>query len=208
MSLAFVVVGAIAQAGAWWLVAFRGVDLWRVTVPVLSAAGVGALVVGPPPWSPDADAALAAAVGAAAGAGLYAATRAFVLAVRSWPAFARHARDLYARQGGRPVGVALVLAVALGAPGEELFWRGLVQQDLAGDAGWPAALAAVSAWLGYVAVNLPSANLAVAAGAVVGGAVWAGLGWWSGGVLAPLVSHAVWTALMISRPVIRVEAAA
>ena len=34
-------------------------------------------------------------------------------------------------------------------------------------------------------------------------AVWTGLGWWSGGPLAPLVSHLTWTALMISFPVIR-----
>jgi membrane protease YdiL (CAAX protease family) len=172
MSAVVVLVGAIAQAGAWWLVASRGIELWRVTVPVLVAAGVAALVAGPPPLSPEVDPVLAASVGLAAGAGLYAATRAFVHAIRSWPAFAHHARDLYARQGSRSLGVALALAVVLGVPGEELFWRGLVQQDLAGDAGWPAALAALSAWLGYAAVNLPSANLAVVAGATVGGAVW------------------------------------
>jgi membrane protease YdiL (CAAX protease family) len=40
----------------------------------------------------------------------------------------------------------------------------------------------------------------IVAGAVVGGAVWAGLWWWSGGMLAPLVSHILWTGAMLVRP--------
>jgi membrane protease YdiL (CAAX protease family) len=87
-------------------------------------------------------------------------------------------------------------------PGEELFWRGLFQPELAEALDAPA-LAALVAWAAYVAANLPSRNLAIVAGAVVGGAVWSGLGWWSGGPLAPLVSHVAWTALMISYPVVR-----
>ena len=59
-----------------------------------------------------------------------------------------------------------------------------------------------------MAANLPSANLAIVAGAVVGGGLWGALGWWSGGVLAPLASHAAWTALMIGFPVVRSEAVA
>jgi membrane protease YdiL (CAAX protease family) len=90
----------------------------------------------------------------------------------------------------------------LSVPGEELFWRGLVQPELAEAVDAPA-LGALIAWAAYVAANLPSRNLAIVAGAVVGGAVWSGLGWWSGGPLAPLVSHLAWTALMISFPVVR-----
>ena len=38
------------------------------------------------------------------------------------------------------------------------------------------------------------------AGAVVAGAVWGGLAVWTHGVLASLVSHVVWTALMVAIP--------
>ena len=38
------------------------------------------------------------------------------------------------------------------------------------------------------------------AGAIVGGALWGGLAWWSGGVLASLGSHILWTGLMLLLP--------
>ena len=60
-----------------------------------------------------------------------------------------------------------------------------------------AGAAAVVAWAGYVVANLPSRSLPIVAGAVVGGALWAALAWWSGGVLAPLASHILWTGLML-----------
>lgn len=196
------VVGAAAQAGAWWFVSFREMDVWRVTIPVLAATGGAALAVGPPPWSPDVDPALAAAIGVGTGAGLYAATRAFVLIARPWRTFRRHAETMYEHRGGRPLGWALALSVVVGVPGEELFWRGLVQQDVAGGSAITAALVT---WLGYVVVNVPSVNLAAVAAAVAGGAMWGWLGWWTGGVLAPLLSHAAWTAMMISFPAGRAE---
>ena len=64
-------------------------------------------------------------------------------------------------------------------------------------------LAAVLAWVAFVLANLPSANLAIAAGAVVGGAVWVALAWWTGGVLASLACHIVWTGMMVAFPVLR-----
>jgi membrane protease YdiL (CAAX protease family) len=38
---------------------------------------------------------------------------------------------------------------------------------------------------------------------VVGGAVWVGLAWWTGGVLASLACHIVWTGMMVAFPVLR-----
>jgi membrane protease YdiL (CAAX protease family) len=49
-------------------------------------------------------------------------------------------------------------------------------------------------------VNAASGSLPLVAGAVVGGAVWGGLAGWSGGIVASLASHGVWTALMLARP--------
>jgi membrane protease YdiL (CAAX protease family) len=196
------VLGFAAQAAAWWLLVSRLRDVWRVMTPVLATMGLAALLVHRPAWTPRVDAAVAVGVGIASGLALYAGTRVFVAVVRPWETFRRHSGAMYAQQEGLPLATALALSLVLSVPGEELFWRGLVQPELA-DALDASALGALIAWAAYVAANLPSRNLAIVAGAVVGGAVWSGLGWWSGGPFAPLVSHLTWTALMISFPVVR-----
>ncbi len=197
-------IGGLALEGAaWWVVAFRRGDVWRATVPALVAIGLAALVAGPPAWSPAVHPAVAVGGGAAAGVALYLATRAFVAVVAPWESFHRHSLAMYLRQGERSLAHALVLSVVLSVPGEEMFWRGFFQRQLLDAFGGRAALAALVTWAAFVAANLPSANLAIVAGAVVGGAAWTGLGWWCGGALAPLASHAVWTALMLSFPVVR-----
>ena len=83
-------------------------------------------------------------------------------------------------------------------PAEELFWRGLFQGRLA--QATTAAAAAAIAWLGYIVANVASHSLPIVAGAIVGGAVWGVLAWWSGGVLASLASHILWTGLMLLLP--------
>jgi membrane protease YdiL (CAAX protease family) len=201
MEVAIVVGGIALEATAWWVVAFRRGDVWRVTVPALTVLGVVALLAGPP-WSPEVDPSLAALVGAATGVVLYLATRVFVVVVRPWRTFQRHSVSMYRRQGSRSLASALLLSVALSVPGEELFWRGLVQPEIASALDGRAGLAAVLGWAAFVVANLPSANLAIVAGAIVGGAVWSALGWWCGGALAPLASHVVWTALMLVFPVV------
>jgi len=137
-----------------------------------------------------------------AGVGLYLATRLFVAAVRPWRTFQRHSVQTYARQAGLPLAAAIVLAAAVMAPGEELFWRGLFQAKLSVVLDGRTAGAGVT-WLAFAVANLPSRNLAIVAGAVVGGAVWSTLAWWTGGVLASMVCHSVWTALMLGFPVVR-----
>ena len=196
------VLGFAAQATAWWFVARRRRNVWRVMTPTLAAMGLVALAVHRPVWAPRVDTVAAAGVGIAAGLVLYGATRVFVGVVRPWATFRRHSVAMYAQQEGVPPAATLALSLVLSVPGEELFWRGLFQPELAEALDAPA-LGALIAWAAYVAANLPSRNLAIVAGAVVGGAVWSGLGWWSGGPLAPLVSHVAWTALMISFPVLR-----
>ena len=52
----------------------------------------------------------------------------------------------------------------------------------------------------FVGVNVASGNLAIIAASVVGGALWTALAFWSGGVLASLLCHGVWTILMTAFP--------
>jgi len=198
-----IVLGVVAEATAWWFVSSRRADVWRVVTPVLVAMGVAAFVFGPPAWSPDVEPAVAALVGVGAGLGFYAATRVFVAVVRSWGPFQRHSAELYTQQADLSLVAALALSAGVTVTAEEVFWRGFAQPELARTFDpW---VAAVVVWVAFVAANAPSRNLAVLASAVVGGALWGALGWWSGGAVAPLACHVVWTALMLSFPVVSRE---
>jgi len=202
MALVVLIGGAVAEAIAWWAVSWKGVSIWVAMGVVLPILGVAALLVRTPGLSPDVSPAVAAGAGLVAGLVLYLATRGFVATAGSWRTFRRHAVELYAKQSRIPLAAALLLAAVILAPGEELFWRGLFRARLV------AALdarttGAVVAWLASVAANIPSRNLAIVAGAVVGGAVWTALAWWTGGVLASVLCHSAWTALMLAFPVVR-----
>lgn len=196
--------GLAVEATAWWLVVFRRWNVWLVMTPVLVGMGIAAVAVGPPAMSPEVAPATGLLVGLLSGVTLYLATRGFVAVVRGWGAFQRQSAAMYLRRERLPLAAALVLSVALMVPGEELFWRGLFQVELGEALGGRTALAAVLSWGAFVLANLPSANLAIVAGALVGGAVWAALGWWTGGALAPLACHAIWTAMMLRFPVVPV----
>jgi membrane protease YdiL (CAAX protease family) len=201
MEAAVMVAGLLAEMVAWTLVA-RGRNIWTTMPPVLGVMGLTAVLLGPPAWSPDVSAGASLVLGLAAGLALYVATREAFQIIGRWGLFRRQSLEMYRKQGGLSLGVALLLSIAISVPGEELFWRGLFQGELTqalDGSGW----APVLAWLAFVIANLPSANLAIAAGAVVGGGVWVALAWWSGGVLAPLACHVLWTGLMIAVPVVR-----
>jgi membrane protease YdiL (CAAX protease family) len=203
---AFVMIaGFVAEVVAWSLVA-RGRNVWTTMTPVLATMGVVALVVGPVAWSPEVAPGLSLVVGLGLGVLLYGATRVAMVIMSRWDTFRRHSLEMYRKQGGLSLAIALLLSIALSVPGEELFWRGLVQGQLSSSLEDQAALAAVIAWVAFVLANLPSANLAIAAGAVVGGAAWVALAWWTGGVLASLACHIVWTGMMVAFPVLRVPA--
>jgi len=196
------VAGLAAEIVAWSLVA-RGRNVWTTMPPVLGAMGVAALIVGPPAWSEDLPAAASLIAGLGLGVLLYAGTRVGMLVLDRWPAFRRHSVEMYGRQGSLSLAPALLLSIVVSVPGEELFWRGLFQGELGAAFDGRASLAAAVTWAAFLLANLASRNLAIAAGAVVGGAAWGALAWWSGGVLAPLACHIVWTGLMIASPVVR-----
>lgn len=192
------VAGASAELVGWWLVSTRRRDVWTLMPVVLGAMGLAAAASRPPVAAADTAAATAVAVGVASGLVLYVGTRGFVWLASRWTPFRRDVVQKYGEAAEVSLARSLVLSLALMVPAEELFWRGLFQGRLA-DA-MAASVAAVVAWLGYVAVNAASRSLPIVAGAVVGGAVWTALAWWSGGVLASLGSHILWTGLMLALP--------
>ncbi len=198
MQVAVIVAGVLAEVVAWWLVSTGRRRVWRLMPVVLGAMGIAAAIARPPVAAADTSIPVALGVGLAAGLVLYLGTRGFVWVASHWAHFRRDVVQKYGEAGEVSLAISLVLSLAVMVPSEELFWRGLFQGRLESSMGGGAA--AVVAWLGYVGANLASRNLPIVAGAIVGGAVWAGLAWWSGGVLASLGSHILWTGLMLALP--------
>ena len=192
------VVGALAEIVGWWLVSTGRRRVWRLMPVVLGAMGVAAIVVWPPVAAADTTSTTAFIAGVTAGLALYLGTRVFVWLASRWAPFRRDVLQKYGEAGEVTLARSLGLSLVVMVPAEELFWRGLFQGRLA--TAVTAAAAAAIAWLAYVIANAASRSLPIVAGAIVGGAVWAGLAWWSGGVLASLVSHILWTGLMLALP--------
>jgi membrane protease YdiL (CAAX protease family) len=189
--------GAVGVLVAWRLVAAGRATVWTAMASVLGVAGALSLATGRISLSQEMAAGWSALAGVGSGVLLYAGTATFVLAVRRWSVFERHVAEIYDQRRGLALRVALALA-ALTAVGEELFWRGLFQGELA-EASGPLA-GTLLTWMAYVAANAVSGSLPIAAGAVVGGAAWGALAWWTGGVLASVACHLSWTALMLVLP--------
>jgi membrane protease YdiL (CAAX protease family) len=195
----------VAQVVAWRVVARGRLSVWTTVAPLFGVAGVLSVVANGVDWSPRVSAAVASGAGLGAGLALYAGTRIFVALVAGWPAFARHTADLYDQRAGLSLGAALAIVALVVAPGEELFWRGLFQSQAVEATSRLGG--ALLAWAAYVVANAASGRLPIIAGAVVGGAAWGALAWWTGGVLAPIACHAVWTGLMVALPPRAAEAA-
>jgi membrane protease YdiL (CAAX protease family) len=198
VALAVMVVGTLAEMAGWWRVASGRADVWRLMPVVLGMMGVAAVIVARPVAATAVSPAVALGVGLASGLVLFLATRAFVWAAAHWSKFRRDVVEKYQEAATVTLGTSMALSLLVMVPAEELFWRGLFQGHLTG--AWAAAAAAGAAWLAYVVANLPSRSLPIVAGAIVGGALWTGLAWWSGGVLASLGSHILWTGAMLALP--------
>ena len=112
------------------------------------------------------------------------------LARRIMPAGGREIGDVYAlrRVAPRPA-IATALALVIG-PGEELFWRGLVQRNLqrrwGRRRGWLLTSGA------YGAIHLVSQNLTLTGAATTAGLFWGGLYAWRPRLAPLVISHAAW----------------
>ena len=198
MIFTLMAVGAAGVVLVWRLVAAKGVSVWAGQGILFGAAGLAALANGQVNLSPGIGWIWALLSGLASGVALYLVTVEFVMVVRRWPPFERHVDQIYDQRRGLSLPAALVLAAAVVAPGEELFWRGLFQGRLAGATGW--LVAALVTWAIYVVTNAASGSLPILAAAVVSGAVWGALALWTHGVLASLACHSLWTSLMVAAP--------
>ena len=190
--------GALAEAIGWRLVATGRAMVWRLMPVIFLVMGIAAVVVRRPVAATKVGNGTALAVGLASGLLLYLGTRVFVVIADRWEPFRRHVVEKYQEAAEVPLKEALALSLLIMVPAEELFWRGLFQARL--DQSLTAVAAGAWTWLAYIGVNLSSGSLPIIAGAVVGGALWAGLAVWSGGMLASISSHMLWTGLMLGLP--------
>ena len=133
----------------------------------------------------------------------FVATRLFLKIVEGWGRFTQDEQQLYRQIDDYPVRFEVVLGAAV-ACGEEIFWRGLVMPWAQARVGSTAGGALVALG-GYAAVSAAAVSVPVVIGALVGGAVWTALALWSGGVLAGMICHGTWTALMIAFPPVEVQ---
>jgi len=102
--------------------------------------------------------------------------------------------DLGAVYAGRHLVPGPLLAALLACPiafGEEVFWRGFLQRQLAERWGHPCGfLAACGA---YTAVHLVTGNLLLVIASLVCGCCWGLMFWRQGRLLPSLFSHMIWS---------------
>lgn len=197
--------GIILAAVAWGcMFAPRRDGFWTRAAAAGAAIGIYAVAVEPAVigrlfdrrhWAGDLG------VGILAGTVLYAVfwvgEQLLVIVV---PPLADEVGDLYAVRG-RTASWYMPLVLAIAAPGEELFFRGLVQHQ----AGIAVALVV------YGGVHLWERKVILVVAALVGGLWWGLLLTWTGGLIAPVVSHLVWCLIIIvwrpARPAARAQRA-
>jgi len=126
------------------------------------------------------------------GRGLYA------WASTALPALTRDAAPIYERMSQVPVLWRVVLAGAIAAPLEELFWRGTAHPRIV-----PKGSALKRTLIGalvYAGFHVVTLNPALVAAAGLGGLVWAGLTEWRDDLTPALVAHGIWTGAMVLYP--------
>ncbi len=141
-------------------------------------------------------------IGLGSAAILYATFRAGDPVVRRfWPGGGRQVDRIYAWRNladDREIAIRLIAVIA---PAEELFWRGLVQRALESRFGrWRGATLAT---LAYAGVHTVSGNPMLVAAALVGGGQWSLLAAAGAPMSSLVVSHAVWDVLIfLGRPAV------
>ncbi|MBA3282773.1 MAG: CPBP family intramembrane metalloprotease [Acidimicrobiia bacterium] len=189
MAGSLLLVGGLVLALAGWAFLFRrpSEGIWPrtwVTAGALSVYAVVALAV-----TERLDTVVGPVSLAALGAGLLVGSAwlgathvGHAVLCRLFPGFLDQITDLYSLREGDRVSTMVGPVVAM-AGAEELFFRGFVQGRL----GLVGAVAV------YTAVQLVAGKWALTLAALLGAVVWGGLFWWTGGLVAPVVAHVLWT---------------
>lgn len=109
---------------------------------------------------------------------------------KSNPVFSQGISQVYGLRSNEPRWLIAVLLIFPIGPGEELYWRGLVQRTFAEKKGSNAGLAIAS--LAYALVHLPTLNPPLILTALIGGLVWGSLYKFTKSLVPGIVSHVLW----------------
>lgn len=186
--IAVVLFASVVALGAW-IVLFRRDDddiwprTWAVAAALLAFSVLALVVEGELADTIGPVGVTELAVGAGVGTAWLIATHiGHAVLCRLFPSFVQQVQELYrlgvADPWWRVLGPITAMAVA-----EELLFRGVIQ----GRAGLVAGVAV------YTAVQFVERKWALALAALLGGLVWGALFELTGGLVAPIVAHALWT---------------
>jgi membrane protease YdiL (CAAX protease family) len=184
-----VTAGAVVLALACWAFLFRGPHrgMWTRTWIVAAVLSCASLVVAAATGQLDdlvgpVDLPTFAVGVVAGGAWLVATHLGHDVLARLVPGFGARVRALYGFGDGDRFATMVGPVTAMGLA-EELLFRGTIQAR----AGLVVAVAA------YAGVQLVTGNWVLALAGALCGLVWGALRWWTGGLLAPVVAHVIWT---------------
>lgn len=104
--------------------------------------------------------------------------------------------DVYARGDGTSATAVVLLLLFVTGPGEEVFWRGFLQENLMARYGDGAGFAMTT--LIYGTVHVFSLNFMLVLAAFVAGAFWGGLYLWRRDLVPVMVSHSLWSACIFA----------
>jgi len=120
----------------------------------------------------------------------------FVLSPFVVPDAVRQVGDIYDRGAGTSTTVVALLLLFVTGPGEEVFWRGFLQENLMARYGGGTGF--VMTTLLYGAVHVFSLNFMLVMAAFVAGAFWGGLYLWRRNLVPVIVSHSLWSACIFA----------
>lgn len=105
-------------------------------------------------------------------------------------------RGIYGLGTGSDKALVFLLLLFITGPGEEIYWRGFLQENLMPRLGGFGGFAATTGI--YACVHVFSLNFVLIMAALIAGAFWGGLYLWKRDLAAVIVSHSLWSAFIFA----------
>lgn len=103
---------------------------------------------------------------------------------------------IYSLGSGSDKALVFLLLLLITGPGEEIYWRGFLQENLmkrfGGFKGFALAIGI------YAGVHIFSMNFILVMAALIAGAFWGGLYLWKKDLFAVIISHSLWSAFIFA----------